>query len=248
MQVRMGIAITTGVRWLVLACALSLVLSCSFDSYPSLGQHAPSNIPTNDGASSTDHTADSMNASGAGAPAAGTTSLSGPLDASALRDAAMAIDAAVVTDDADVSGRSDATAPDAMTPPCRAGNYAGDFMCVVDPTGVTPITVMTQVTFTLQAASPGNALTLANSNLSFGISGFIFAGDLTGQLDCATGTFHADVVNGLFASVLVPIAAPFSGVVDGQFDRAASSLVGSWSFTSPSGATCIGPWSAALQP
>jgi hypothetical protein len=248
----MGIAITTRVRWrLLLPCALSLVTGCSLDTYPSLGRHAPGTdqLLANDGASTTDNTADSMNASDAAAPDAATMSPGDNSPDAGFRDAAMAIDAAVVSNDARAPGGSDAAAPDAMTtPPCPAGNYAGDFMCVVDPTGVTPLTVMTQVTFTLQQASPGNPLTLANSNLSFGISGFIFAGDLTGQLDCATGTFHADVVNGLFASVLVPIAAPFSGVIDGQLDRTASSLAGSWSFTSPTGATCIGPWSAALQP
>jgi hypothetical protein len=113
---------------------------------------------------------------------------------------------------------------------------------------VIPTTATTQTALNLRRSSQG-VLALASSSLSFAYNGFMFAGDLAGQLDCATNVFHADIVNGVFAATLIPIPAGFSGAVDGRLDQVTKSLSGAWSFTDAgaSGA-CIGTWSAALQP
>jgi hypothetical protein len=172
-----------------------------------------------------------------------------PSDMAAAIDAAVPSDPSTTPDASSIPADAPPVPADAMpTRPCRAGTYVGDFSCALDPTGVTPLTVMTRVMFTLQPSSPGSALRVASSELAFDVTGFRFIGELAGGLDCAAGSFHAEVVNGTFMSPVVPILTPFSGRIDGQLDASASSLAGTWSFTVVNGAICSGPWRAALQP
>jgi hypothetical protein len=255
---------------------LQLLLGCSFDSYPLLNTEAEDSRPVGaDIASSTD-SGSPRDASDAGVsgerPDPLAVDATPPANASPDatvpdHDAALAVDASdpsTTADIADASSAADATPvpadattdpPDATTTPtdaspsgsCRAGTYAGDFMCMIDPTGVTPQTVMMRGTFTLQQSS-APALTVTASKLSFELNSFTFAGELSGALDCMASRFHADIVKGTFMSPLLPVAMPFTGLIDGQLDAAARTLAGSWSFTATSGAICSGPWSASLQP
>jgi hypothetical protein len=193
---------------------------------------------------------------------------------SALSDAAPALDASSNVDGPDASALTPASttapdaansAPDAPSPVsdattpsttpadptpahrCRAGTYAGDFTCTLDATGVTPLSAMARVTFTLRQAPSGTALTVVSSSLAFDLTGFRFVGELSGALDCTAGTFQAQIINGTFMSEWLPVPTEFTGSVDGEL-RGAGSLAGSWSFTALSGVSCTGPWSASLQP
>jgi hypothetical protein len=106
--------------------------------------------------------------------------------------------------------------------------------------------MMTSFEFTLEASSPGTART--GSSVSFDSSGTSFAADLTGQLDCATGVFHADLSNGAtLVAAPLPISAAFSGTLDATLGSQRLTLEGTWSLLSSSGfGKCTGPWSASL--
>jgi len=173
-----------------------------------------------------------------------------PSNAFPASDAGVGPNAVGLGDGASPSAPIDAspTAPAASptTGSCAAGRYLGDFICSWDPTGLTPLNVMTQVSFELQPRRQRLTLSVENARLSFDIAGFVFEGDLAGDLDCASGTLHADIVNGMFTSVLLPVSTPFEGTVDGELDRNTRGLVGSWSF-SATGSTCVGTWRAMPQ-
>ena len=173
----------------------------------------------------------------------------GPDATIALHDAAVR-DAAAAPDDSDASDRPDTGVLGNPTGnrSCLGGTYVGDFACVTDPTGVTPVTAMSHASFTLQQESPGGVFTVTNSDFAFELASFVFAGNLSGTLDCATGIFHAEFINAYFSSVLLPVVTPFTGSIDGQLDNTARNLAGSWSLMPDSGALCRGFWSAVLQP
>src|SRR5262249_20094970 len=131
--------------------------------------------------------------------------------------------------------------------PCREGMYLADYTCNVD-NALIPLTAITlQSTLMLQRTTQTNVLTLVNSALAFDYSGFLFGCTLSGQLDCTSGAFHADMDNGVFAFSLLPVPVPFTGSLDGTLDRTKPELSGSWTLTS-SGASCTGTWTAPLQP
>jgi hypothetical protein len=251
---RTASAVRTG--WRLVLCALSLALGCSFDAHPSLGLRGYAHTPDGDSAFRQDaspigNSLDSNGGNGPDMPAQDATtpasqapdaqtSVSMRLDAGGRSDAG---------DDSDSGPADAAPKPSMPTRSCQAGNYAGDFVCTVDPTGVTPLVAMAHVTFTLQQPSANAPLMIATSNFSFDLSGFLLAANLSGTLDCTTGIFHADIVDGILASLVLPlVAAPFTGAVDGALDASARTVTGSWSFTAPSGSPCVGPWSASLQP
>jgi len=131
-------------------------------------------------------------------------------------------------------------------PECPAGAYLGDFTCMVDPAFNTSAATA-QVALTLTEAAPGFANAVADMGLVFEWDGYLFAADITGQLDCAANVFHADI-NGTFGPLVAPIPIPFSGVIEGELDRAARLLSGTWSFAGPSGVVCAGTWEAPRQP
>jgi hypothetical protein len=253
-------------RRIVLSCAALLLGCCSLDTSPSLGRHVLETRPVGSDTSLDGHLPGLAAAADAAAEKLGDASLpatgAGLLDAAAstqgqmpdahLSDAADGRDASNTNAaDAKIPNATDASTPKtdaAANRSCRAGGYTGAFSCMVDPTGVTPLTAMAQVTFTLQQASSGT-LTVTNSNLAFDLTGYVFAGDLSGSFDCATGVFHADIINGIFTAVLLPIPESFTGAIDGQIDNATSDLSGTWSFSaSGGGPACTGPWNASLQP
>jgi hypothetical protein len=239
-------------RQLTLLVIASLALGCSLKDQLSLGKYHPAEFATDGsstGGSGTNAGLDDplANAGNAGAQGIVATSADGgPRDAAADSDAKMSASS-------DAGSVTPAPAPDAgaNASSCREGMYLGDFSCTIDTiqsVAVLPMTATTQPTLTLRRSSQ-NVLQLAGSGLAFDFNGFRFAADLSGQLDCATNVFHADIVNGVFAAMAAPIPATFSGVVDGTYDRTKNALSGSWSFTDEgANGVCVGPWSAAFQP
>jgi hypothetical protein len=241
--------------------------ACSFDTAPSFGRHL---LAADDGGSAlAGHRPSSASgAAPAAAPDAGTASdlpdaANRALDRSALdASPAQPLDARVLdasghdaakpnppatsaASEADAGTASDAAATKSHA--CREGSYSANLTCMVDPTGVTPMTATAQVTIALQQTSAGT-LAASGPNISFNFPGYVLAGDVTGALDCATGAFHATIVNGLFTAVLLPVLAQYSGTIDGQVDDVTNTLSGTWSFSASGGTACTGPWSATLQP
>jgi hypothetical protein len=245
-----------GVTWV-----LSFLLSggCSLDTAPSFGRHVLD--PHGGGTSLAGQQPSSV-------PSADAAGSAGPLDAGKVAIDRGAPDAGSAQGHAPVAHASDAGSPQNTANPkpadpapgpapsvgasvshaCREGNYAGDFTCMVSIAGVSPVTATAQATFTLQEKSAGT-LTVTNSDLAFDLTGYIFAGDLSGSLDCAAGAFHADIVNGMFVAVLLPIPGSFTGAIDGQIDDTTNDLAGAWSFMATAGGpSCSGSWHATLQP
>jgi hypothetical protein len=233
---------TIAIRLLMLPYALTLGLGCSFDTYPVLTPLPPAT--SNAGGPSNAGLAPNGPAAADSAPTPSPNGLLPTSDAGNAREASVALDA---SDRAEASTPKDATTP-ATIASCTAGDYAGDFACVADPTGLAPARLSTRVTFKLVPSATSQELTIANSTLSFELAGFVFTGELAGRLNCATGAFEAALANGTFAStLLLPVTMPFSGAVDGQLDPAKPLLVGTWSFSALQ-QTCTGAWSAALHP
>ena len=238
----------------IVLVVVSLTLGCTLDDHPSLGRYdeiTMHNPFTRDASMSPANLDPSQDASAGRGSSTGRTSSAGatgtPEDAAlAGRDAAQAqVDASKpvvpVTRDAGT----------AIESACREGVYLGSFNCSVDTAMsviALPGEVMTQATLTLRKVAP-NRLEIARGSLGYLLNGFMFTADFSGQLDCALGTFHADLVNGVFASMLAPIPATFSGTADGTLDSGKQNLSGTWSFTGDNtDATCRGSWSAAFQP
>lgn len=178
-------------------------------------------------------------------------------DAAETMDAAMDPPDATSSDpdaaaDSDASDRTDAAMPplDAgpPAPVCPVGRYVGSFSCSLDPTGLTPLFVMTNVELGFAPAPMRPALVIASAPIAFDVTGVFFTGDLAGELDCLTGELRAEIVNGSFAPLLLPLVTPFTGSLKGKLERAIPRLAGSWEFSAFDGLICQGDWQATLQP
>jgi hypothetical protein len=257
----MAMAIKTGLgSWLAVPYSLGFLLGCSFDTHPSLGRRDPAEPLVADGPLGEEARNQTSGTSGAaaGSSAADAGNAAGQASPGSSFDAGpLAPNVTTALDASSVLPALDATAPVRPTPPapdamvlrmCRAGSYTGDFSCAVDPTGVTPLTIMTRVTFTLTQAAPRDTTLAATASLAYDVAGIGFSGDLLGSLDCGSGVFHADLMNGMLTSVPVPVPFDLSGAVDGRLDDAGRTFAGTWSVTTTGGAVCQGPFTANLQP
>jgi hypothetical protein len=79
------------------------------------------------------------------------------------------------------------------------------------------------------------------------LSGGSFMGEVAGQVDCATGTFHALIENAMHTLQPYPII-PLAGTVDGTIDATTGSISGTLSYGVQDGPMCAGTWMGALQP
>jgi hypothetical protein len=141
---------------------------------------------------------------------------------------------------------SDLDAAIAITTPsaCRVGLYSGTFSCGVDTLGTI---LTTSISFDLELATPTAASATTSSNISFMSDGAAFSASMSGQLDCASGVFHADIVNGMNVIGAELAVTTFMGMVDGRVDAVAGTLGGTWSLGSVAGiGACTGIWSAPL--
>lgn len=231
--------------------------SCSFDDHPSIGRYL------NQGASADASSSDSFEANapaanpitetgGVGAQAAAAPTPMATSSADAGPSGARAADADAAAERSDAGSTVAPPPVDAGAQPsaCEEGVYLGDFSCAVDVLNAAGIanTATVQVELDLRRSS-SDELELASTSLAFVFEGLVFSADLVGQLDCATRSFHADIVNGVYASTLIPIPAAFAGGIDGTLDRTAPRLSGSWSFSDDAMVgTCAGTWAAVLQP
>jgi hypothetical protein len=169
-----------------------------------------------------------------------------PPTAAAPLDAAVERDAGVVPPPTslDAAPPADAAAPIAIPNPCHIGLYTSTLTCTVEGLGSV---VTASISFDLELASPMAAIATTKADFSFMSSGASFDASLTAQLDCATGTFHADIVNASSPADALVVIAPFTGVIDGRVDASMATLAGAWSLSSVAGiSSCTGTWSVAL--
>lgn len=236
---------------LLMAC---LAAACSFDRQPSLGWQElaqPSPAPPPPATPNTNvfdaAPADAASDTPIPSPAAGSTAPSSPPPVAAGSNAPGL--RPVVDADAgpgpppDAAAARDASIPDASTAPatCPVGTYSGNYMCTID---VTSTVMMMTYGFELRAASAGVATT--DSGIMFDYAGSIFAATLDGQLDCASGVFHAEILNGTGLLAPIPVLAGFTGKIDAQLQRSDNKLVGNWTLLSPINVgNCVGPWEAS---
>jgi len=243
-------------RQLMLLAAVSLALGCTLEDHPSLGRYAKPAAPgptapeTRETHGSGAEAAVGTGSVSTGAGSGGARAPSAPpaaSDSGAQAAPEAPTDAAVLKVDpplADDAGRRDSGA--ALATAC-AGVYRGSFTCVTTPAVVDPPTATSAIEIYVQQLQAATAASVSSS-MAFSYAGFDFAANLSGQLDCTTNVFHADIVNGLFAAQLAPIPITFSGTVEGKRDEKMGNLSGSWSFAGPAGGSCDGTWSARLQP
>lgn len=137
--------------------------------------------------------------------------------------------------------------------PCEPGVYVGPYTCDYVMMGAQPpgLAVAGTVTITLARSEADGELLLVEDGELAGDAFFLiaFTSKLEGELTCANDTFHADAIDGM-----ISVGGVFEGQLDGTLNRATSTLSGDWSLTvydmagGMENGTCIGTWTAVLQP
>ena len=213
--------------WLA-ACSLSLVSGCSFESAPSLGR-AGSLRTGRDAGANADAATSNNDASNSAARDADTPS----------------------RDERDAGRNTDgATSPanDASARVCRPGVYTGVFSCTTSVINAPPITTTTEVSIALKPSASGSSLVVDSANLSLAAGGFVINGNVIGELDCETGSFHAELMDAAVTFTLLLLLVPIAGLIEGQLDDSGTSLSGDWSLVAITAENCSGPWQLSLQP
>jgi hypothetical protein len=133
--------------------------------------------------------------------------------------------------------------------PCKAGDYTGTFTClfqILDSTAEAGSQssfinsmVTGPVTLTLNQSSSGN-LTVAGGSVSGTAVGsaIMFSAMMQGQLDCATGQFIGELVNGMYMGT-----GPLGGFTTGSFQVSFSAAYDNKNYAFVNGVTgggCIG--------
>jgi hypothetical protein len=134
--------------------------------------------------------------------------------------------------------------------PCLPGTYVGEFTCDYVIIGLIPGRVTGPVSFTLEPSMDGEFLEVRDGQLDGTAAEYnvAFESLLAGQLDCETNSFSAAAQDGSYTDGFL-LVGTFLGTLDGRLDRPTQTLTGTWSLTTPEAAiTCVGPWSAVLQP
>jgi hypothetical protein len=231
-----------------LAIALALA-ACSSGDRLSLGHHQPVDAPIS---------GESVAAAGQAAPAnAGAAGVGAGFDAPMAPEPPARIPEPISPPVMHVDAGVPVVPPDAAIADsaidCAPGTYAAELFCEVDPDMLPPgprppggTAMRTSLAFTVQPTPNAQWLAVTDATMMFDYVGFAFVAQLQGGLDCATETFHADIVEGAYATTEpFPASASFHGALEGRIDRRAGALLGSW-WHGPAtgGPQCVGPWMA----
>jgi len=168
--------------------------------------------------------------------------------------------------------------PTGPTRDCSPGLYLGTYECEISLFGF-PVPLAGDVSFNLsinemtigQDCEPGvefcsDLVISENGGTLFGLAGFIgFETMLEGALDCTTGEFRANGVDGRWGTAVStdpndpdalwtveePAMGMFDGALMGTHATAGSTetIAGDWDLTERAmGITCAGPFTVTLQP
>ena len=143
---------------------------------------------------------------------------------------------------------------------CKPGHYVGTYMCAVQPppayksffgdAGI-GYTVTGSVELVLNQGQSGEFLSVSGGTLKSTASAiFALTADVLGQLNCQTGVFSGQLVNGEVSIPPFPPGGTFTGTMDGSFGAGASELEGTWHLVGGDtfqGTSCSGPWNATYQ-
>jgi hypothetical protein len=151
---------------------------------------------------------------------------------------------------------------------CQTGVYSGMFSCLFyydsdagiydapDAGGVGPITGTLSFKLTQDISSQGELQTTDTASGVFNATtGFIIAAqaDLQGKLDCGTGSFTGQLVNGEYGFNLggAPVPDPnnmFQGPLVSDYNGTSSTFAnGLWSMVIAGEGPCIGSWTASYS-
>jgi hypothetical protein len=246
-------ALRGGAMSVLLSTAVALaVAACSYEDRLSLGHHEPVDAPVfGEGVATAGQTAPAS----AGAAGAG---IGTGFDAPMAPEPPARIPEPISPPVMHVDAGEPVAPPDAAiadtTIDCAPGMYTAELFCDVDPNMLPPgsrpppgaTAMRTSLAFTVRATPNAQWLAVSDATMMFDYVGFAFVAQLQGGLDCETETFHADIVDGAYATTEpFPASASFHGALEGRIDRRAGALFGSW-WHGPAGGgpQCVGPWMA----
>jgi hypothetical protein len=133
---------------------------------------------------------------------------------------------------------------------CRAGVYSGSFECdSTDALGI-PFSLSGQIAFTLSGSSEQQHLMISDGS----ISGALLLSGLDGQLDCIQNHFQATSTEGHSLSIGDPnspfaLTFPtFNASLQGEYDKQALVISGTFSMVNDSGAMCTGTFRVSAAP
>lgn len=135
---------------------------------------------------------------------------------------------------------------------CEPGRYEGQFAGIYDDTPVTGIDLLggPGIVFNLTAEGNGEVYTINGGKFrGTAIVVFPFSATMTGSLDCATGKFEGNVVDGQYNEF--GDIHHFEGVLKANYNRIDHAMVnGTWNLHEPDnpGTTGKGTWKAKWVP
>jgi hypothetical protein len=140
-----------------------------------------------------------------------------------------------------------------MTNACAGTRYVADlsFVCPAPsmrqapwPTQPLPPEMSSVMRFALvpSATVPGTA-EIVDSDFTFNVLDRSVSGHLTGQLDCASGTFNASFADGVASGMRSP-EIPAVGELSGTLDPISGRLSGTWWHGPADFVACTGSWIA----
>lgn len=148
--------------------------------------------------------------------------------------------------------------------PCKAGHYTGTFQCMYQPAGtpdgsVGGLPISGPIDFTLEQAQNGEFLEVSGGTLDgLALIAIHFKAEISGKLNCGTGAFAGDLVNGSYAIDPFPAGGTFNGPMNGFSTNTSpctgTCLGGTWALHETGAAgtghigTCAGTWTSTLQP
>ncbi|HEX3594706.1 MAG TPA: hypothetical protein VHU80_06380, partial [Polyangiaceae bacterium] len=107
------------------------------------------------------------------------------------------------------------------------------------------------VDLVLNQGQNGEFLSVSGGTLKSTATGFLaLTATVVGQLDCQTGVFSGQLVDGEVSIPPFPPGGTFTGTLGATFDPNQSKLDGTWHLVGGDtfqGASCFGPWNATYQ-
>lgn len=134
---------------------------------------------------------------------------------------------------------------------CKPGHYTGMYDCDVNwAPFVMNLHLNGPVDLQLNQSQNGEFLTVSGGSLKSAAGVYSLDAKIEGQLDCQTGAFTANLVNGGISIPPFPPGGTFSGAMMGSYDPSAMQMNGKWNLLGIDtfmGATCDGPWQITYQ-
>ena len=143
---------------------------------------------------------------------------------------------------------------------CKAGHYVGTYTCIVKqsagifgpPAGDAGGGYLLNgpVDLTLSQSQDGEFLSVSGGTLKSAAGFLALDATVSGKLNCQTGAFDGQLLNGTVAIPPFPSGGSFTGPLSASFDPNSGTLKGVWTLIGGpqfAGSSCTGPWNATWQ-